>query len=273
MRFQCSFLRPALHTIQELSSLRLITIISATAFLAIAQTVVLPNRPVARFYPPHATPDRVRQIVAAISDRLDGPGRERLTMSGNLRIGAASSPATVVIELPGQIRIEHNTGRARVLAFDLTSLNGRAPIDDDDEDLVESLGLDTTEQFLYQIDKNAAIRLLGHGFRVASEQGFGSTVDIFQATIPTSARRDGQTRVKQFMFDSSTGLLRRVAYTISKNSQAVRASTLYSGYSAVNGTQVPALIVRQENGREVFRFERTGASVSTLVNDSAFRQP
>lgn len=253
--------------------MRLVTILLATAFLAIAQTVALTNRPVARFYPPHATPDRVRQIVAAIGDRLDGPGRERLTMNGNLRIGAASSPATVVIELPGQIRIEHNSGRSRVLAFDLTSLNGRAPIDDDDEDLVESLGLDTTEHFLYQVDKNATIRLLGHGFRVANEQGFGSTVDIFQATIPTTARRDGQARVKQFMFDSATGLLRRVAYTVLKNSQAVRASTQYSGYSAVNGTQVPALIVRQENGREIFRFERTGASVGTLVNDSAFRQP
>ncbi len=194
-------------------------------------------------------------------------------MAGTLQVGTASSPATLTIELPGQVRIEHTAGRPRALAFDLTSLTGRAAIDDDDEDLLESLALDTTENFLYQLDKNAPIRLLGHGFRVAGELGFGAQVDIFQMTIPTPGRRDQQVRVKQFMFDSATGLLRRVSYNIFKNGQLTRINTEYSGYTALNGSLLPGAIIRQENGREVLRFQRTAATLSASVNDSLFRQP
>ena len=259
------------HANLRFRGLLLVALLSAAAF---GQGQGQQSGKAPKFYRAETVPDRYRQVVDALGDRVKSAGKERVLLTGTLQLGAQpAAPATVTLELPGRLRIEHAAGRARVLVFDLTESKGRAVIDDEDEELIESLGLDNAEQFLDQLDERASVRLLGHGFRLLNETGFGSSVDIYEVAVPMPSRRDKQVRIKHFMFDTQTGLMRRVAYTISKGGVSVRVETVLSDYAPIEGNNLPGRIVRRENGREVMRFQRTAAAISPRANDNAFRQP
>jgi hypothetical protein len=254
-----------------MSILKRITCVAAVLIPAWAQTITSPAKPVQRRYvEPGTVSSSVRQIVAALGDRVQRAGKERVVMTGTLSRKGATSALRIVRETPGYLRIDETGGKNKSVAFDLTELKGKTAIDDDDEDLAEMLESDTAENFLLQFAPGSSVRKLGDRFRVKGETGFGSEVDVYEVVAPVLLKRNKQLAWKQYMFDSSTGLLRRVSYGAKVNGRAVLVQTVLSGYSQVAGYALPGLISRNVDGAVVFRFARESAAVTTAVEDGAF---
>lgn len=226
-----------------------------------------------RYYPVHSVISPVRQIVNALGDRVQKPGNERVILTGSLNRPGVVSTLQIIVESPGLLRIDEQGGKSRSLVYDLSGLKGAAAIDDDDEGLAESIQNDTAEGFLAGFGRGASIRRLGDRFKVKGETGFGSEVDIYEVVSPVGIKRDKQTITKRYMFESSSGLLRRVAYLAQQSGKSVTVQTVLSGYSAAGGYMLPGRIARVVNGVEVFAFSRTGAVVQPAGKDNAFASP
>lgn len=253
---------------------RRVTLSVASLSLVFAQVGALLKSDAQREYiPPSSLNASLRLYAYALGSRVAGPGKERVAMTGTLLRGAVTSTVAMTWEHPGRFRFEESGGRGRSITIDRSSVNGRAAIDDDDEDVLESFGLDTAEEFLYSAFDTRAARLLGQRFRIRDETGFGSEVDVFEFPSEIRGRRDQAQRVKLVMFDSATGLLRRIAYTVRKGNQSLRIETVYGNYSLVDGNLLPGEIRRLEASRETLRFTRSAASIVARQADSAFRIP
>lgn len=229
--------------------------------------------PKRRYFQAHTVPAGIRQIALALGPRVQTPGRERMIVTGTLARSGSTSALRIIRELPGLARIEESGANGKILVFDFQRLTGRSPIDDSDEDLVESLEMDSTEQFLNSIAPGATVRLIGQRFQVRGEAGFGAQVDVLEMVLPMKSRRDREVRVKHFMFDTRTGLLRRVAYNTRKANQLVRIQTVVSDYTQIDGHPIPGKIARIVNGIAAFSFTTESAVILPAVDDNAFRAP
>src|SRR5262249_29974060 len=149
-------------------------------------------------------------------------------------------------------------------------LKGSSAVDNDDEDLAESIDDDTVETFLARFGPQSSVRHLGDRFKVKGESGFGSEVDIYEVAAPINLKRDKSAVVKRYMFDTNTGLLRRVLYPAKQAGNAVIIQTLLSNYSSTTGYALPGRISRLVDGAEVFVFTLTTATVTPAVTDAAF---
>jgi hypothetical protein len=229
-----------------------------------------PVLPKARYFAPYTVSSPVRQIVIALGDRVQRPGKERLTLTGSLNQQGTISQIQIIRELPGLLRIDESGGKNKSLAFDGTTLNGSSATDAGDEDLAETLESDTAESFLAKFGPGASVRRLGDRFKVKGETGFGSQVDIYEVVSPVTLKRNKQTTMKRYMFDSGTGLLRRVVYAATQSGKVVLVQTLLSNYSFASGYPVPGRIARSVDGTEVFAFTLTSAVVAAATPDSTF---
>lgn len=244
-------------------------LVAYAAGIGFGQTA--PRQP--RYFAAHTVDPELRHVALAVGPRLQAPGRERLIMTGTLTRAGIQSALRVIRELPGLVRIDETGGRGQALAFDLDRITGRAAIESADEDLLESMEADTAEYLLQMFGRNATLRLLGHRFRVANQTGFGSEMDVYEMVAAVRVRGDAPVRTKHYMFDSRTGLLRRVGYKIAGDTQSTYIETVYSDYATVAGHPIAGKIVRVVNGAPAFTFTRESASVIPAANDNAFRLP
>lgn len=219
---------------------------------------------------PASVPSSIRQVLTAVGDRIQHKGLERTTLIGSLDRKGSVSTATITRELPGYLRIDETGSKSQNLIFDLSELKGSASITEEQEDLAEIFESDTAESFLGQLGPGATVRKLGDRFAVKGESGFGSFVDIYEVVVPVSLRRDKKVRAKQFMFDSETGLLRRVAYKAYQSGREVLVQTVYSKYTSAGGHQIPGQITRIADGVTVLTFTAQSAVVSPSVPDGTF---
>lgn len=236
-----------------------------------AQSVQANQKP--RYYPVHSVISPVRQIVNALGDRVQKQGNERVIMTGTLNRSGVVSNVQIIFEMPGLLRIDETGGKGRSLVYDLGSLKGTSAVDDDDEGLAESIQNDTAESFLGEFGSGSSVRHLGDRFKVKGETGFGAEVDIYEAASSIGVKRDRQTVTKRYMFDSNTGLLRRVVYRTQQSGKFVTAQTVLSGYSSVGAHMLPGRIARLVDAAEVFAFTRTGAAVQAAGKDNVFASP
>lgn len=163
-------------------------------------------------------------------------------------------------QISGKFRITETNGKGRSVTFDGEKINSKNRLDTEDLELIESLGYDTAEVLLEQ-GINGAVRFLGAQFKVENEKGFGETVDIFEIVSTVNLGERKVTRVKHVMFDSLTGLLRRVSYTDFTKGDSVRIQTIYGKYEEVEGNQLPMEIYRIEKGQEIFKYTRSSALI------------
>ena len=247
-----------------------IAVVSLSMFGFAVAATAQPKSPLPRYFPGYSVPSPMRQIVSALGDRVQKPGNERVIVIGTLKRSGISSTLQVIRQMPGYLRIDEAGGKNRSLAFDFTPLKGSSPIDSEDEDLAESLDDDTAESFLSGLAPGVSIRRLGDLFAVKGDTGFGATVDIYEMVSPVKFKQDKQPVVKRFMFDSKTGLLRRVVYSAAAGGSKVLVQTVYSDYSNVGGYVLPGTISRQVAGSEAFAFTRTNASIQPGQADGVF---
>lgn len=223
-------------------------------------------------------PSTARDYVIALGDRIQKPGKERLTLAGvalDSKYGTTS--ARLVWELPGRLRFDRTggSGSPPPLIFDSNmGLTNASTLPDADLAVLESLVSDSVEAFLYGFVQGHAHRFLGGRFRTDNGKNptyAGPWYDIYEAVAPPQGPPGAPPpRPKWFWFDSEGKLLIRTTYLASRGGAQIQVSTEFNKWTASAGQATPGQIVRNENGAAVFTFNIASATVGPAANDGLF---
>jgi hypothetical protein len=130
---------------------------------------------------------RLTRNLSALGNRLEKPGKERLTVTGVLRLTADSQPRQVaaILEFPERLRLVVQNGpQSRLITFDGEKTKGQAGVDE--LDLIETLAYDSAEHFFAAQLQGRATRFLGSRFRTddGSTAGYGGPYfDIYKIAV------------------------------------------------------------------------------------------
>jgi len=215
--------------------------------------------------------------LKALGDRLERPGKERLSVTGTLRRSEDSQAEEVVavFEFPDRLRLTLEKGHQnRVILFDGEQAKavGR-PLDEVERDLIETLVYGAAEHFFTTQMQGQATRFLGARFRLddgSSANYSGPYYDIYQVAdqIKTSASEREQNKL--YYFNSDTLLLERVAYEINRNGSVVKVEETTINWGQEQGQQVARRIERFENGVSVFVLTVQLAGFGHRLDDGIF---
>ena len=226
---------------------------------------------------PSSVPPQAQRFLVALGDRLQKPGKERISLTGQYSDKSSNVPAKLTWEAPGNLRFDRTGAGLPPLVFSKTTgIPAGLALSAADLDLFESLLDDRPETFLYSFYNGGVSRFLGNRFR--TDNGHtpnytGPWYDIFQANGPVLALGLAVTRTKLYVFDSQTGLLASTTYTTTQGAATQTISTQYTGWNQQNGQAVPGQIVRTVNGATEFTFKVNSASISPSAADGIFAKP
>jgi hypothetical protein len=212
----------------------------------------------------------------AMGDRLEKPGRERLSVTGTLsRADAKAEEMTAVWEFPDRLRLTRQKGnQARVIAFDGEQVKaGGNPLDEAEQDLIETLVYGSAEHFFETQMQGMATRLLGSRFRLddgSSADYSGPYYDVYKVADHVKTSAEQSERVRLYYFNSDTLLLERVAYEINRNGSIVKVEERLDNWTSEEGQQVARRIERFENGESVFVLTIGAAHLSARADDGVF---
>ena len=218
---------------------------------------------------------RLARHLNALGNRLEKPGKERLTVIGVLRLAADSQPRQIAatLEFPERLRLVVQNGtQSRLITFDGEESKGQATADE--LDLIETLAYDSAEHFFAAQLQGRAMRFLGSRFRTDD----GSTADYdgpyFEIyKIADQIKASGQERAaKLYYFNSDTLLLERVTYLINRDGSDVSVETKLSDWDSAESQQVARRIERVENGRSVLVLNIRSAQFGRRADDGMFQQ-
>lgn len=214
----------------------------------------------ATFYPVFRIPAPLRGQFEVLGDRLQKPGKERVTFSGALTTTGAPVTVQVVMEKGGKVRI---TGSGKDITFDGSVATGVAGTD---QGLIEALADDTVDTLMDAVVLGFSVRLLGRRFPYDS--GF---CDFYDMWTPSRTNQQS-TRLKRYCFDSKTRLLRSVRYLSTLAPNSPMTETRFEDWRQVNGQAVPGRVTRREANVTIFTLQAGSIGVSARVNDSLFPQ-
>ena len=215
--------------------------------------------------------------LKAMGDRLENPGRERLSLTGTLTRANDSQPeqVTAVCEFPDQVRLTKQKGnQARVITFDGEQVKADGnPRDEAERDLIETLVYGSAEHFFNTQMQGLATRLLGSRFllhRGSTADYNGPYYDVYKVADQVKTSADQREQVKFYYFNSDTLLLERVTYEILRNGATVAVEVKLGDWTKEAGQQVARRIERFENGESVFVLTLHTARLSPRADDGAF---
>ena len=212
--------------------------------------------------------------LESLGKRVQFPGNERTVMTGQFTDAEGSRPAVLTQQLPALVRFEGVNRGGGPLLFDGERTGaGLSPAQ---EDVIESVVLDTPEGLFSTIRQAGAARLIGRNFGPdpKREPNYdGSRYDVYELAAPARTRRDGVLRSKRYYFDAKTGLLESTRYSDRRAGRAVRVETRFSSWTTVSGSSYPRLIERHEDGQFVFRFSVSAVTSGPPQNIKFFRIP
>jgi hypothetical protein len=218
---------------------------------------------------------RLVVTLNALGDRLERPGKERLTITGELRSSSDSEAReiTATLEFPDKLRLGIQKGHQnRLLTFDKQEIKGGPT--SDELDLVESLTFDSAEHFFDTQMQGNAMRFLGSRFRAddgSNPDYRGPYYDIYKIADRIDA--SGEERAaKLYYFNSDTLLLERVVYVINRNGSEINIETKLSDWRVTDGQKVAHRIERLENGQSVFTFNIRSSQFGGRADDGIFQQ-
>jgi hypothetical protein len=222
---------------------------------------------------PRAIWPQLRAALAVIGDRLERPGKERLSMTGTLTRtveSTAQTPFVLVREFPGFMRLEEQDGaQRRVSVFsgraDAQSNHTRREADD-----IETLVFDTAEHFFTaHAQQGVLMRHLGNRFRLdaVADNAF---YDLYEMTDEVKLGGDTRRQTKVYALNSDTLLLERVSYERERDGQVVRVEVRLGDWRREQGQMSPRHIERMEDGRVVFALDINSVAVGTRADDGAF---
>lgn len=222
------------------------------------------------------SPKLVRHLNA-LGERLEKPGKERLSVTGTLSRGAASQTqeVTAVFEFPDRLRLTTQTvNQSRVITFNEGQAKAaEKQLDEAERDLIETLVYGSAEHFFATQMQGQATRFLGSHFRLddGSRTDYdGPYYDIYKVAEQIQTGDESRERLKLYYFNSETLLLERVSYEIERAGATVKVEERFSGWTKEQGQQIAQRIERIENGEQVFVFTVRTASLSARANDGVF---
>lgn len=213
----------------------------------------------------------------ALGDRLEKPGRERLSLTGTLTRASdlPTEELSAVFELPDRLRLTIQKGnRTRVITLDGGQAKAEGdPLDAAEQDLIETLAYGSAEHFFNTQMVGRATRFLGSRFRIddgSSSSYDGPYYDIYKVADQIAISGEQKERLKLYCFNSETLLLERVSYEINRNGSTVKIEERLGGWTREQGQQVARRIERFENGESVFVLTVSSVGLSARVNDGTF---
>lgn len=216
---------------------------------------------------------RLALHLSALGNRLERPGKERVSLAGVLRFAADSQEREILatLEFPDRLRLVVQNGQQSHLStFDGRQAKGDAGA----LDLIETLAYDSAEHFFAAQMQGNAMRFLGSRFRTddgSSPDYNGPYFDIYK--IADQIKPSGQERAaKLYYFNSDTLLLERVTYVINRNGAEVNVETKLGDWRVEEGQKVARRIERLENGKSVFVLNIRSAQFSRRADDGIFQQ-
>ncbi len=235
------------------------------------------NAPQAYLHRGLLRPDFIPKLNA-LGDRLEKPGKERLTLVGTLTSAGEAQPSHVVaiLEFRDHLYLTiSGHGQAKVISFDgenpATSVGGS--LEPQDLDLVETLVYDVTDHFLSTQTRGLATRSLGARFRIddgSARTYVGPYYDIYEVNDKVITSPEPRQQRRLYEFNSETLLLGRVCYQIERRGQPLKIETDLGGWFEQSSQQLPRRIERLVNGSSVFLLTIDAATVGPHVNDGIF---
>jgi hypothetical protein len=244
------------------------------------------NRLNAAQSPPSLQVDRVRRgqlspqlrlNLKALGDRLERPGRERLTLTGTLvlRGNPQTVPFVVILQFPDQLRLTMQLGvQTRVITYDgnVSEAVGTLP-DSREQDLVESIVHDTAEHFFKAQMQGLATRPLGSRFRLddgTPTNYTGGFYDVYEIPDQVRVAPIGRLQTKLYFFNSDNHLLERVRYELNRGGTQTAVEIRLSDWRENDGQHVPIRIVRTENEQTTLTLTITSVTSSPKMADAIF---
>jgi len=212
------------------------------------------------YYDLGRVPTQMREHFRILGDRLQKPGKERVSLTGSLTTLAGTGSVQVTLENGGKLRIQG----AKDITFDATKPHQTA-LSQADDSLLQALVDDIPDTLMEYISHGLAFQVIGRGFR----DGRGGLCDFYDISSPKKTDAS-LSRLKRYCFDSSTLLLRSVQYLESSAPGARLLETRFEDWRTINGQAVPARVVRLEGGLTVFTVQAQTVAVSARMNDTLF---
>ena len=211
----------------------------------------------------------------ALGDRLEKPGKERLSVTGTLsRANDSKTEIVAVFEFPDRLRLTMQKGnQSRVITFDGEQTKAGNPLDTEEQDLIETLMYGSAEHFFNTQMQGMATRFLGSRFRLddgSSPNYDGPYYDVYKVSEQIRTSAEQRERLKLYYFNSETLLLERVSYEIYRNGSAIKVEERLRGWTKEQGQHVARRIERLENGESVFVLTVSTAGLSRRVDDGLF---
>jgi hypothetical protein len=222
---------------------------------------------------------RLRDALNVLGDRLEKPGKERLTLAGTLRRqnNSQAIPFRLFLELPRRMRLEEHGAQPRVSGFDGSegwALG--AALSDADQEMIETLVFDSADQFFISQTQGGATRALGQRFRLddgATPNYTGPFYNIYELQDHIPDKKETRAQTKLFYFNSETLLLERVRYQIERNGAPMNVEVRLSGWQKVNNQRIPGSITRLENDTQTLTLTINAVTFSPRATDGAFNKP
>jgi hypothetical protein len=219
--------------------------------------------------------EQFRAELTALGDRIEKPGKERLTLTGTLQRAddAQAGSFVATYQQPGLLRFEGQAGTPIVYFNGERAEKAGGSLTAEEEATVELLVYDTPEGFFNGQMDGVAMQLLGRRFRAddgSSESYAGPYYDIYQVTDRVKVSGEVLERSKLFYFNSDTRLLEIVRYQVEANGTAIEVEVRLENWQKSQDQMLPMRLVRLENGQAVLTFTVTSAEVGARAGDLIF---
>jgi hypothetical protein len=208
-------------------------------------------------------PEAVQRQARMLGDKLDKPAKEKTTLTGTVVDGQGRPVKAKAILQRGFARLEGFTARG-TLSFD-RERPSRSNTREDDS-LLETFTMDTTEGMLESLQHGAAASIQGLN---VLEKETGRRYDVFEVVAPVRSSWDSPIRYKLYFFDSQTGFLARTQYSNGPKNSNVEVR--FSDWRVVDGSAYPGRIERLEDGVSSFAFSVDEVAAAARGEAAEFR--
>jgi hypothetical protein len=213
---------------------------------------------------PSQMPLKLKPFLVASGQRLQKPGKERITMTGTLShyggAGERSEPVRITLQPPLKMQLEKGGNSWNL---DRSRLQPDALDDPQVAAAFQMLLEDSVEGFFTLQEGRIARRHLGSGFRLEGARESDSSMDVLLLAYEDVLRGKGPVN-KSYWFDSGTKLLGVVAYTSPTGSVV---HSVVEDWRDVGEEKFPFRIERWEDSRLAMRLVLEAVSFSPRAMD------
>lgn len=225
---------------------------------------------------------QLHSALNAYGDRLEKPGKERVTAVGTISNAdtTASEKVSVrlVFEFPDKLRIEkQKAGKTETTIYDgKTKVKIGDVIKPKEEDELEAIVFDSVDHFMAAHLLGKPVRFLGDRFRLddgTAAKYTGSYYDIYQITEQlydaNNVKKD-TLQEKLYFFNSDTHKLERITYQVVDKKIVMEVLVELAGWQTLDGQVLPTSLTRYENGKPAITLTINALALSTRIEDGTF---